>query len=153
MISLRFGKIADAGDVAVGGEESAAGAPLFGCLVAFDGFVCRISRQEVLNSWSTDDGMPGCRVVSLRAADGEDPHARLGLPVGRDDSASRQTPAGPDPDQPDIAGEVVIDSSPFDRFDEVDHVLFGSLEGAVEQVDHDLALKLRRAPIACVPQL
>ena len=41
--------------------------------------------------------------MSFRAADREDLHARLGLPVRRHDPASRQPAARLDPDQADIA--------------------------------------------------
>ena len=104
VISLRFGEIADASDVAVDREQPAAGSPLFGGVVALDGFVGRISRQEVLNPRSADDGVPGRRVVSFRAADRQHLHARFAVASTRGRLGKPADGGRPDPDQTDIDG-------------------------------------------------
>ena len=57
----------------------------------------------------------------------------------RDDPGGRQPAAGPDPDQPDVHGEVVVDGLPLDRFDEVHLGRPLAVQLAVEEIDHDLA--------------
>ena len=75
------------------------------------------------------------------------------LPVRRHDPAGRQPAAGPDPDQPDVHGEVVVDRLPLDRFDEVHLRRPLAVQLAVEQVDHDLARESVRAPLAAAVEL
>ena len=92
--------------------------------------------------------MPGRGVVPLRAADRQHLHPRPGLPVRRNDAGGRQSTAGPDPDQADVQGEVVVDRLACDRLDVVDLGRILAVQLAVEQVDHDLPGELirRRLP-------
>ena len=77
----------------------------------------------------------------------------LGLPVGRDDAGGGQPAAGPDPDQPDVEREVVIDGLPLDRLDEVHLRRLLAVQLAVEEVDHDLAGELLGRRLAAAVEL
>ena len=94
-----------------------------------------------------------CQAVAscpFRTADREDSACAIGLPVCRHDPAGRQPASGLDPDQADIAREVVIDGPPSTASRK--WTLAGLFpEVAVEQVDHDPPRKLRRAALACGP--
>ena len=68
----------------------------------------------------------------------------------RNHPRGRNPAAGPDPDQTDVHGEVVVHSLPLDRFDEVHLGRPLAVQLAVEEIDHDLAGKAlrRRLPLA-----